>query len=144
MALQCPPGGPLRLISTFRPTSPNRPHLVPVYSGRYRRGNRAQVSFLVFIVHTQSFRPGCYLPFNGHFFKNKFIYLFLFLAVLGLCCCARAFSSCGELGYSLLWCMGFSLRWLLLLWSTGSRRVGFGSCGSRVLEHRLSSCGARA
>ena len=34
------------------------------------------------------------------FFKNKFIYffLFLFLAVLGLCCCVRAFSSCGERG----------------------------------------------
>ena len=34
------------------------------------------------------------------FFKNKFIYLFvcfyLFLAVLGLGCCVRAFSSCGE------------------------------------------------
>ena len=29
-------------------------------------------------------------------FFNKFIYLFL--AVLGLCCCARAFSSCGERG----------------------------------------------
>ena len=29
-----------------------------------------------------------------------FIYLFiyLFMAVLGLCCCARAFSSCGEWG----------------------------------------------
>ena len=29
-----------------------------------------------------------------------FIYLFiyLFLAALGLCCCARAFSSCGEQG----------------------------------------------
>ena len=33
------------------------------------------------------------------FFKNKFIYLFiLFLAVLGVWCCARAFSSCGEPG----------------------------------------------
>ena len=30
------------------------------------------------------------------FFLNKFIYLFL--AVLGLCCCAWAFSSCGERG----------------------------------------------
>ena len=30
------------------------------------------------------------------FFKNKFIYLFL--AVLGLRCCAQAFSSCGERG----------------------------------------------
>ena len=27
-----------------------------------------------------------------------FIYLSLFLRVLGLCCCARAFSSCGEQG----------------------------------------------
>ena len=33
------------------------------------------------------------------FFKNKFIYLiYLFLAVLGLHCCAWAFSSCGERG----------------------------------------------
>ena len=29
----------------------------------------------------------------------KFIYfIYLFLAVLGLCCCTRAFSSCGEQG----------------------------------------------
>ena len=44
-----------------------------------------------------------------------------------------------------LWpCAGFSLRWLLLLWSTGSRLMGFSSCGSRALERRLSSCGSRA
>ena len=30
------------------------------------------------------------------FFFNLFIYLFL--AVLGLCCCTRAFSSCSEQG----------------------------------------------
>ena len=47
-------------------------------------------------------------------------------------------------GYSLLWCEGFSLEWLLLLWSTGSRRGGFRSCGSRAPEHRISNCGARA
>ena len=35
-------------------------------------------------------------------------------------------------GYSLLRCTGFSLRWLLLLWSTGSRHVGFSSCGMRA------------
>ena len=40
-------------------------------------------------------------------------------------------------------CAGFSLRWLLLLRSTGCRRGGFSSCGSRALERRLSSCGAR-
>ena len=33
----------------------------------------------------------------------------LFLAVLDLCCCAWAFSSCSERGFSLLWCMGFTV-----------------------------------
>ena len=33
-------------------------------------------------------------------------------------------------GYSSLRCMGFSLQWLLLLRSTGSRCVGFSSCGT--------------
>ena len=47
-------------------------------------------------------------------------------------------------GYSSLWCAGFSLWWLLLLRSTGSRHAGFSSCGSQALECRLSSCGARA
>ena len=33
-------------------------------------------------------------------------------------------------GYSALWCTGFSLQWLILLWNTGSRHAGFGSCGA--------------
>ena len=33
-------------------------------------------------------------------------------------------------GCSLLWYAGFSLWWLFLLLSTGSRRVGFSSCGA--------------
>ena len=54
-------------------------------------------------------------------------------------------------GYSSLQCAGFSLRWLLLLWSTGSRRAGsvvvargLSNCGLWALERRLSSCGAQA
>ena len=47
-------------------------------------------------------------------------------------------------GYSSLWCAGFSLWWLLLLRSTGSRYAGFSSCGTWALEHRLSSCGSWA
>ena len=69
--------------------------------------------------------------------------MYLFLAALGLCCCARASFSCDERGYSSLQCAGFSLWWLLLLWSTGSRRVGFSSCGLWA-QCRLSSCGTRA
>ena len=80
---------------------------------------------------------GFYLPI---FFLNKFIYfIYLFLAVLGLCCCVRAFSSCGEWGLLFV-----AVRWLLLLQGTGSRRAGFSSCGSWALERRLSSCGAWA
>ena len=79
---------------------------------------------------------GCYGSYNGFYFLyffifnflNKFIYLFL--AMLGLHCCACSFSSRGEQGYSSLWCTGFSLRWLLLLRSTGSRRIGFSSCST--------------
>ena len=72
---------------------------------------------------------------------NSVICLFvcLFMAALGLCCCVWAFSSCGEQGLL----AGFSLRWLLLLQSTGSRHLGFSNYGMWVLEHRLSSCGAR-
>ena len=54
-------------------------------------------------------------------------------------------------GYSSLLWAGFSLQWLLLLWNTSSRCTGsvvvargLSSCGSRDLECRLSSCGARA
>ena len=48
----------------------------------------------------QQTRTGFFLSL---FFFNKFIYLFiyLFLAVLGLRFCARAFSSCGERGATL-------------------------------------------
>ena len=73
-----------------------------------------------------------------HFFLNKFIYfIYLFLAALGLHCCMRAFSSCGEWGLlfivvrGLLIVAGFSL-WLLLLRSTGSRRPGFSSCSTEA------------
>ena len=37
-------------------------------------------------------------------------------------------------GYSSLWCTGFSLWWLLLLQSSGSRHTGFSSCGTRAQQ----------
>ena len=52
------------------------------------------------------------------FLKNKFIYLFL--AVLGLCCCVQAFCSCGERG----------------LLFVAVRRL-FIAVASSVVEHRL-------
>ena len=75
-------------------------------------------------------------------FLNLFYLIIYLLAALGLCCCAQAFSSCSEWGYSLLRCMGFSLQWLLLLWSMGSRHAGFSSCGTQAQQ--LQRAGSRA
>ena len=67
------------------------------------------------------------------FFFNLFILLFyfigfwlrwLFVATRGLSLVAASG------GYSSLRCTGFSMRWLLLLRSMGSRCVGFSSCGT--------------
>ena len=65
------------------------------------------------------------------FFKN-FIYLYLFLAVLGFRFCARAFSSCGKRGPLFI-----AVRGPLTI------------AASLVAEHRLqmrrlSNCGSRA
>ena len=55
----------------------------------------------------------------------------LFICLRWVCIAARRLSLVAvSWGYS-----------SLLLWSTGSRRAGFSSCGSWALEHRLSSCG---
>ena len=82
--------------------------------------------------------------FHWPFFLNKFIY-FIYFWLHWVFVAARELSVVAvSWGYSSLRCAGFSLRWLLLLQSMGSRRAGFSSCGSRALERRLSSCGARA
>ena len=52
-----------------------------------------------------------------------FLKYLLFLATLDMSCCVQAFSSCGKQGNS-LWCISFSLQWLLLRWSTAFRRMG--------------------
>ena len=56
--------------------------------------------------------------------------LFFQLAALGLCCC-EGFLYLRRAVVTLLWCVGFS-SWWLLLWSTGSRCVGFSSCDTQA------------
>ena len=95
---------------------------------------------------------------------SDFFFPFLIFGCIGSSLLHAGFSLVAVSGgYSLLWCAGFSLQWLLLLQSTGSRHADFSSCGtraqqlrclgsvvglsrcgSRALKHRLSSCGARA
>ena len=60
-----------------------------------------------------------------------FYFIYLFLAALGLHCCVRAFSSCGERGL-LFVVHGLLIVVASLLWSMGSRRVGFSSCGMQA------------
>ena len=74
-----------------------------------------------------------------------FVIIYLSVAVLGVHCCVRAISSCGEWGRrdcSSLQCMAFSLQWLHLLWgswSMSSRHTGFTSCTDSIaMGHGLS------
>ena len=68
----------------------------------------------------------------GLFFFYKFIYLIYFW-LCGVFVTVRRLSLVVVNGdYSLLWCMGFSLQWLLLLWSMGSKHAGFSSCSTQA------------
>ena len=81
---------------------------------------------------------------------SEFFFYFLKIYLLFIFGCVGSVAARGlslvaaSRGYFSLQCTGFSLQWLLLLRSTGSRRMGFSSCGMWALERRLSSCGARA
>ena len=68
----------------------------------------------------------CFFVF---FFKlyNFYLFIYLFMAVLGLCFCARAFSSCGKRGP-------------LFIAVCGPLTIA----ASLAAEHRLSNCGSRA
>ena len=70
----------------------------------------------------------------------KIYYLIFFLAVVGLCCCTQAFSSCSEWGYSLLYCVGFSLQGGF----SRCRAQALGIQASVVAADGLSSCGTWA
>ena len=70
---------------------------------------------------------------NSFFFFNfGFIYLFIFMAVLGLRFCARAFSSCGKWGPFFI-----AVRGPLII-------VAFLVAEHRLQTRRLSNCGSRA
>ena len=70
----------------------------------------------------------------SRFFFKKFIYLFVCFFFFWLCwvvvvAVRRLSLVVASGGYSSLQCTDFSLLWLLLLQNTGSRHVGFSSCG---------------
>ena len=85
-----------------------------------------------------SAHPLTLIPLHPVPFKN-FVCLFYFW-LCWVFIAAHDFSlAVASGGSSLVSVCGFSLGWLLLLRSTGSRALGFDSRGSWALEHRLSS-----
>ena len=68
-----------------------------------------------------------------------YLFIYLFMPVLGLCCCVESG------GCPLVWCVGFLLQWFLLLWSMGSkahRLQQLQHVGSVVAAPRLQSTGS--
>ena len=99
------------------------------------------------IVITAVMNVGVQVSF--FFFLINLFILFIYFWLRWVFVAARGLSLvAASRGYSSLWCAGFSLRWLLLLQSTGSRRAGsvvvacgLWSAGSVVPAHG-PSCSA--
>ena len=90
----------------------------------------------------------CHFFFNTWWYCSKWLFLLIDWLVFG---CIRSsllhagFSLVAAWeGYSLLRWAGFSLWWLLLLWSTGSRHVGFSSCGTQAQQLWLTGSRVQA
>ena len=68
--------------------------------------------------------------FAFFFFFNFILSLFIYFWLHWVFLAARELSLVAATGATLLWYAGFSLQWLLLLQSMGSRHAGFSSCGT--------------
>ena len=82
---------------------------------------------------------GCSSVSCGYYYYFKF---YLFMAVLDLLSACELFLIAASLGYSLAWCLRFSLWWLLFLCSKGSRIFRLSNCsikGLVALWHAESS-----
>ena len=78
------------------------------------------VSKYIFLQKTNHILSAHYNPYYLFFFYKFIYFIYLFLVVLGLRCCVRAFSSCSERGLLFI-----AVRRLLI------------AVASLVVEHRL-------
>ena len=78
-----------------------------IFNGRQYKGSSlsswkiSEAEYLLCMQHVFEFVDRTIIPFPNVFYFIYFLFIFyfyLFLAALGLCCCTRAFSSCGERG----------------------------------------------
>jgi len=83
---------------------------------------RAYHGFGVSILRAMEVTEGRFFFFNFYLFTS----FWTFLAVLGLHCCARAFSSCGKWGLLFVVVFGLLVMVASLMGALGC--LGFGSC----------------
>ena len=88
------------------------------------------------VLRVQSF-------FKWSFKKVITLFIYLFLAVLGLCYCTGFSLVPASQGFSLTAVCELFIVWLLW-WSLGPEALGLSGSGSWALEHRASSGGAQA
>ena len=113
------------------------------YSVKTYSKNKICLMYFFFLKYVMVIIPYQYLMHAYIFFFHKFIYFYfwlhwIFVAQHGLSLVVA--SGC----YSSLRCSGFSLRWLLLLQSTGSRHPSFSSCSTWAQQLWLAGCRAQA
>ena len=124
-------------------------HFIVVHASPSLVGPCLELPFFFFKWFNFSISSLTLVIFLLSFFK--FI-IYLFLAGLGLRCCARASSSCVSRGLLFIVVHGFLIAVASLCcraWALGARAsevvaCGLSSCGLWALERRLSSCGAWA
>ena len=86
----------------------------------------------------------CSFFLQSFFFINLFyIFIYFWLHWVFIAACGLSLVVASR-GYSLLQCAGFSLWWLLLLQSMGSRHAGFSSCGMWAQQLWLTGSRAQA
>ena len=98
-----------------------------IYGG-CRRGTNYNINLLMCYNHILANDRAYYFYFLILFFFNFWL-CWVFIAAHGLSLVVV------SRGYSWLWCLGFSLRWLLLLWCAGlvaPRHVGSSQTRART------------
>ena len=90
--------------------------------------------YLTYFTHHNALKvhPCCHKGQDFLLFYDWIIFIFIYIFWLHLVFVAACRLSLvvASRGYSSLRCVGFSLWWLLLLWSMGSRHMGFSTCGT--------------